>query len=143
MANMDPRTPRVDPREPLWLSVITILFCLGEGALITIVLIDFRADLFAATSWLADRTRDLFAFSTQGWDVPFVTDSLWRVPVPVALEQVWMAVIVSATVFTLLGMLITARKATVALLETTYTSSGPFKRRKADTLTRLGHMLSE
>ena len=131
MTNKDPGTPRVDPREPVWLSVITILFCLGEGALITIVLIDFRADLFAATSWLADRTRDLSAFATQDWGIP------------VALEQVWMAVIVSATVFTLLGMLITARKAAVALLEATYTSSGPFRRRKADTLTRLGHMLSD
>ncbi len=131
MTNKDPGTPRVDPREPVWLSVITILFCLGEGALITIVLIDFRADLFAATFWLADRTRDLSAFTTQDWGIP------------VGLEQVWMAVIVSATVFTLLGMLITARKATVALLEATYTSSGPFRRRKADTLTRLGHMLSD
>ena len=131
MANKDPRTPRVDPLEPVWLSVITILFCLGESALIMIVLIDFRADLFAATSWLADRTRELSAFSTQGWGIP------------VALEPVWMAAIVSATVFTVLGMLIIARKATVALLEATYTSSGPFKRRKADTLTRLGHMLSD
>ena len=141
MTDKDPRTPRVDPREPLWLSAVTILFCLGEGALITIVLMDFRADLFALASWLADRTRDLSVMSVEGWGIPLVTDSLWGVSMPVGLEQVWLAVVVSATVFTLLGVLVSARKATRGLLEATYTSSGPFRRRKADTLARLDHML--
>ena len=143
MTKKDPGTPRLDPREPLWLSLVTILFCLGEGALITVVLIDFRADLFALTAWLAEGTRDLSAITVQRWGIPFVADSLLGVPVPVSAELVWLATVVSATVFTLLGVLISARKATVALLEATYTSSGPFRQRKADTLARLDHMLSE
>ena len=143
MTKKDPGTPRLDPREPLWLSLVTILFCLGEGALITVVVIDFRAELFTLTAWLADGTRDLSAIMVQRWGIPLIADSLWGVPVPVSAEQVWIATVVSVTVFTLLGILISARKATVAILEATYTSSGPFRQRKADTLARLDHMLSE
>ena len=116
MAKTDPRTPRDDPREPLWLSVVTILFCLGEGAIITIVLLEYSAELFTLTTWLADRTIEIPAIDVQ---------------------QVWLGVVVWATVFFSLGALILARKATVELLEATYTSSRPFKERKAETLTRL------
>ena len=143
MTKKDPGTPRLDPREPLWLSLVTILFCLGEGALITVVVIDFRAELFTLTAWLADGTRDLSAIMVQRWGMPLIADSFWGVPVPVSAEQFWIATVVSVTVFTLLGILISARKETVAVLEATYTSSGPFRQRKADTLARLDHMLSE
>ncbi len=107
------------------------------------MVIDFRAELFSLTAWLAEGTRDLSAITVQRWGIPLVADSLWGVPVPVSAEQFWIATVVSVTVFTLLGILISARKATVAVLEATYTSSGPFRQRKADTLARLDHMLSE
>ena len=143
MTEKAPGTPRLDPREPLWLSLVTILFCLGEGALITLVLMDFRADLFALTSWLAEGTREMSAITVQRWGIPLVADTFLGEPVPVSAEQVWLATVTSVAVFTLLGVLISARKATVAVLEATYTSSGPFRQRKADTLARLDHMLSE
>ena len=141
MYKKDPRTPALDPREPVWLSLVTILFCLAEGALITLVLLDFRAMLFGVTAWLTARATELSAISEQRWGFPLVIDSVLGVPVVIDVQRLWLIAIVSTTVFSLLGLLIAARKATRAVLEATYTSSGSFRRRKAHTLSRLDQML--
>ena len=143
MTTPDSRTPRHDPREPLWLSVVTFLFVLAEGALVTLVLLGFRGELFTLTTWLATRSAALTTAFVEATNLGVVADLLRPVSllVPVGWQQVWLVVLITAVVFGLLGMLINVRQATRALLEATYLTSGSFRRRKADTLARLEHML--
>ncbi len=128
----DPRGARVDPREVKWLPVVTGLVCVAEGALVTLLLLVLRDGLFQLTSWLSVATVGTLGFAVQSGETLLVR-----------AEQFWMAAIVTAVVFVLFGVLIAARKATWNYLESTYTTTGPFLRRKADTLERLDGLLSE
>lgn len=140
MGRNEARSQRVDPREPVWLSVATTLVCLGEGALIIYVLFELRPEVFALTAWLAELTTATASSASARWPLPWLAGIGGRPPFEVA--DAWLVAIVATAVFVMFGLVILARKGTRALLEATYTSSAPFRRRRSATLGRLDSMLS-
>ena len=125
----DPRGARIDPRESQWLPLVTALVCVGEGALVTLLLFIFRDSLLQLTSLLARSSAQVLGFAAGSGS------ALLR------FEQFWIVALVTASVFALLATLMAARKMTWRYLESTHTTTGPFLYRKAATLSRLDGLL--
>ena len=132
-------TEDIDPRGPRgWLSLVTVLTCLVEGVLV-VFLYAFRDDLVEWTSGSAEFTAQISEITVQRWNIQLVTDHLHGIPI--SMSQVWMTVVISIAVLILAAVLFLVRRATRHLIESAYTSSATFRRRKAATRDRLDHLL--